>query len=417
MSRPSPELVLGPYYRHMTGPDPWFPLQSVYSYTIFRRDWSGVQTPDYRNKKRKRVLPDNGYFSDRRTCSASSTMSTMTRQGYGISSLEVHHTGDTPFDGTFPSLTVDATNKATRKLYKAVDGARLNIAQFFAERKQTAELLASTAARIASAARSLRRADLRGFATSLSLSGSETRTLKQNWRRVERTPTHMRVSSHWLEYVYGWRPLLQDCYDAAELLAEQISTYEGPEGELRTTSSVRTPFSFRGSVPYGSEGGVILPNRDDLHICTSRIRVQYRLDSEARSLLNKTGISNPALLAWELLPYSFVVDWFVPVGTYLESLTAMDGFTMTRGTISTLESAVSDRWLTFVMHTGLSSAYGWDFVSATRQGPRVSCTQARYTRTPTTSFPYALRVKSPIGGEPLSRFATAAALLNNLFRR
>lgn len=417
MSRPSPESILGPYFYKQTGPDPYYPLQSANTYSIQRRNWSGVNTPDYRNRRRKRTLPDNAFWSDRQTCAAGSTYETLTRQGYGTRSLEVHITGDTPFDGKFPSLTVDATNKATLKLYKAVDGAKFNIAQFFAERRQTAELLASTAARIASAARSLRRADLRGFATSLSLSGSETRTLKQNWKRVERTPAHQRVSSHWLEYVYGWRPLLQDCYDAAELLAEQVSTYEGPEGELRTTSSVRTPFTLRGSVPYGAEGGVILQNRDDLHICTARIRVQYRLDSEARSLLNKTGISNPALLAWELLPYSFVVDWFVPVGTYLESLTAMDGFTITRGTISTLESAVSDRWISFVMHTGLYSAYGWDFVQANRMGPKVSCTQARYTRTPTTSFPYALRVKSPIGGEPLSRFATAAALLTNLFRR
>lgn len=417
MSRPSPDTVLGPYQYRQDGPDPWFPLVSLMNYRIFHREWSGVNTPDYREKKKRRSLPDNAYFSNRTTCAAGSTFETVDRQGYSVRSLEVHHTGDTPFDGQFPTLVTDATNKATLKLYKKLDGAKLNAAQFLAERKQTAELLASTATRIAQGVRALRRADLRSFATALSLSGTESRTLKQSWKRVERTPAHQRISSHWLEYVYGWRPLLQDCYDAAELLAEQLSTYEGPEGELRTTASVRYPFKLRGSVPYGSEGGVILPNRDDLHICTARIRVQYRLDSEARSLLNKTGISNPGLLAWELLPYSFVVDWFVPVGTYLESLTAMDGFTITRGTISTLESAVSDRWLTFVNHTGWASAYGWDYVSAVRTGPKVTCTQARYTRTPTTAFPYALKVKSPIGGEPLSRFATAAALITGLFRK
>lgn len=44
--------------------------------------------------------------------------------------------------------------------------------------------------------------------------------------------------------------------------------------------------------------------------------------------LNGLGLLNPALLWWELLPYSFVVDWFLPVGDVLTSLTAgigMDG--------------------------------------------------------------------------------------------
>lgn len=417
MPRPNLEQVLGPYRYEQTGPDAYYPLYSSHNYRIFKRTWGGVQTPSYRALKKRKLLPDNPYNSNVQTCSAGSTFETLTRQGYGTKSLVVHHTGDTPFDGIFPSLVDDANNKAILKLYKKVDGVKLNVAQFLAERKQTAELLASTALRVLEAARALRRADRRGFADALSLSGTENRTWLQSWRQVERTPPRLRISSHWLEYVYGWRPLIQDCYDAAELLAEQLNTYEGPEGEIRTAAKVQSRFTLRGPVPTGSEGGVILQNRDDFHACTSRIRVQYRLDDEARSLLNKTGISNPALLAWELLPWSFVVDWFVPVGTYLESLTAMDGFTLTRGTLSTLESAVSDRWITFKLHTGTASAYGWDFVKAESTGPKVSCEQSRYTRTPTTAFSYALKVRNPIGGEPATRFATAAALISGLFGR
>lgn len=415
--RANPDKWVIPYEYEQDGPEPWFPIIGNYTYNALYRTYSSVQTLDYHERKRLRQLPDNPYTMDLIRCKASSRFYTRTRQGFTVASTEVHHTGTTPFDGRFPELKTDAKNKATRKLYKAVDGVKVNYAQFLAERKQTASLLASTATRIYTAARALRRADLKGFATSLSLGESWTRSQKQLWRRVERTPAHQRISNHWLEYVYGWRPLLQDCFGTAELLAEQISTDPSPEGELRVSASVNSRFVLRGSVPSGAEGGVILQNRDDSHICSARIRAQYRLDDEARSLLNKTGISNPLLLAWELIPYSFVVDWFVPVGTYLESLTAMDGFTMTRGTISTQESAVSNRWLTFVNHTGLYSAYGWDFVEAWRSGPTVECTQVRYTRTPTTSFPYALKVRSPIGGEPLTRLTTALALLAPLFGR
>jgi hypothetical protein len=45
-------------------------------------------------------------------------------------------------------------------------------------------------------------------------------------------------------------------------------------------------------------------------------------------------LSNPAALAWELVPYSFVVDWMIPVGDYLSSLDAVNGLTFRRGTLS-----------------------------------------------------------------------------------
>jgi hypothetical protein len=47
-----------------------------------------------------------------------------------------------------------------------------------------------------------------------------------------------------------------------------------------------------------------------------------RLSNPSLAQLNGTGLLNPALLYWELMPYSFVVDWFIPVGDVLASLTA-----------------------------------------------------------------------------------------------
>lgn len=412
MARPTNESILAPYRYTQDGPESWMPVFSSHTYPILSRTYSGSTTPDYLTKKKKRMLPDLPYSSNLIRCYGRATLWTLTNSGHSVDTLGVHYTGVTPLDGQFPSLVTDATNKATLRLYKKVDGVKLNVAQFFAERKQTAELFASTANRIRSAVRSLRRANFREFANSLSLSGTEKRTAKQTWSMVQRTPPERRVASHWLEYVYGWRPLLQDCFDAAELLAEQVSTYEPAEGQIIATASVKADFKSSPEAPQGATGGVILLHRADNHSCKARIRVNYRLDEEARSLLNKTGISNPALLAWELLPYSFVVDWFVPVGTYLESLTAMDGFTIASGTISTLEKAGSSRTLTFENKPG-----GETYTEFRCEGFPVTSTQVRYKRTLQTSFPYALKVKSPIGGEPLTRFATAASLLYVLFGR
>jgi len=39
----------------------------------------------------------------------------------------------------------------------------------------------------------------------------------------------------------------------------------------------------------------------------------------------RLGLLNPVAVLWEVVPLSFVVDWFIPIGTYLASLDAMAG--------------------------------------------------------------------------------------------
>jgi hypothetical protein len=41
---------------------------------------------------------------------------------------------------------------------------------------------------------------------------------------------------------------------------------------------------------------------------------------EELSFGRSLGLTDPLSVVWEIIPYSFVVDWFLPVGTYLENL-------------------------------------------------------------------------------------------------
>lgn len=47
-----------------------------------------------------------------------------------------------------------------------------------------------------------------------------------------------------------------------------------------------------------------------------------------------SGMLNPALIAWELTPFSFMADWVYPVGPYLEMLSSTGGFNKHNGGIS-----------------------------------------------------------------------------------
>lgn len=52
--------------------------------------------------------------------------------------------------------------------------------------------------------------------------------------------------------------------------------------------------------------------------------------------LEQFGLANPAVVAWELVPFSFVADWFVGVGDYLAAQTALLGLEVLDGGTSQL---------------------------------------------------------------------------------
>jgi hypothetical protein len=279
----------------------------------------------------------------------------------------------------------------------------INLAQAFGERKQTASLLATTANRLVRAARALRRGRLDSFVEALSI--KKERAMK-GWHRVRRTPKSKRIASHWLEYQYGWKPLLQDAYGAAELLARHIrddSDHHHAFGRGSHRTKSRTIINLNGIRDTHSDD-----SRTDTHIWC-----RYRLDSAARAVLGATGLNNPALLAWELLPFSFVVDWFIPIGNYVESLTAFDGFTFVDGgQVNLTERRYEHSRSGTSKKTYNHPVYTWQ--SEEFFGGRWLL---QLNRTKLTSFPGASRpsFRNPIGGNPLERLVTAVSLLRVLF--
>jgi hypothetical protein len=54
------------------------------------------------------------------------------------------------------------------------------------------------------------------------------------------------------------------------------------------------------------------------------------------------GRYDPLLTAWELTPFSFVFDWFVDIGGFLESLSALEGYVVLAGYSSHVEAITGD---------------------------------------------------------------------------
>lgn len=298
----------------------------------------------------------------------------------------------------------EAYTKARARLAAKVNDMSVNVAQCFGERRQTASLFISTASRIANAAVALKRGHLGEFIHNLSL-GQQGVSAKQ-WERVVKTPPDLRVARHWLEFQYGWKPLLQDVFGAAELLAQHSQERYVTASSSSATAKQLTVTSTKTPSPYESL---------QLTVTKCKMKSSYVLDSASRAGLAQTGISNPALLAWELLPYSFVVDWFLPVGNYLQALDAFCGFQFLEGWMSNMTKVTrQENWLglgpkQFV--SGQYQQYG-RFGSATTSW-------VSYNRTRLDTWPGVgkLSFKNPIGGDPLTRFATAASLLRVAFHK
>ena len=70
----------------------------------------------------------------------------------------------------------------------------------------------------------------------------------------------------------------------------------------------------------GSKDSSLSPSN---YSCKGTVKEKWTLVYEMTEQLStprSLGLTDPLSVAWELIPYSFVVDWFYPIGTYLENL-------------------------------------------------------------------------------------------------
>lgn len=128
------------------------------------------------------------------------------------------------------------------------------------------------------------------------------------WRENSR-----KAGGHVLEYSFGWAPLVSDIASAVETLKN---------GDYRSgRASVQSRFVDLKKSSNGSMG-IREVFRTQMGI---RMGWGLRVDHPSIALLNQLGLLNPVQTAWELVPYSFVVDYFINVNDVISSMTALAG--------------------------------------------------------------------------------------------
>jgi hypothetical protein len=118
------------------------------------------------------------------------------------------------------------------------------------------------------------------------------------------------VTSKWLEYRYGWMPLIYSTYD----LLEEVHRTQFGGYTLVTGRSGRSCHIVEVDT-YGVYPTVkrttTTDRKDRYHLAMNFQR------KDSKSIYDWTSL-NPASIAWELIPLSFVGDWFMNIGQTLE---------------------------------------------------------------------------------------------------
>jgi hypothetical protein len=186
-----------------------------------------------------------------------------------------------------PAVTYDPStyNNALGRLYDQIRGD-LDISIDLAEVSKTKRMMADT---------------LRGMKTLATTFRKMRRSNPRDWGNL------------WLEWTYGWKPLASSIYQASHKLIV------GPQGP-RFFSVQGKANSIRELKVIAGDGKVTT-RVIETSVISNRCRIRAKFAFTASALDSLAGFTslNPVSIAWELTPYSFVVDWFVDFGGYLRN--------------------------------------------------------------------------------------------------
>lgn len=234
------------------------------------------------------------------------------------------------------------------KVREKVQGSDFNASVFLGEGHQVLKMMATTATKIARAVRYTRSGNV-GMAI-VTLTGDESTKVSHRTSSYRRA-TQKTASARWLELQYGWMPLLKDFHAGAQFIGHKLSS---PFVKHLTVRQRRKEF-LTGS--YSFVGFDQIATHD---------RILHIWIRENPGLAVSLGILDPEQVAWELVPLSFVYDWFVPFGQYLEARAAVSSLNATY--------AISDfKRATTTANGSYSGPYRWI-------GPRSNSELVSYSR-------------------------------------
>jgi len=336
--------------------------------------------------------------------------------GYDFNWYSAHSGTYSEYYSTAPddvgSIEDALDNKVVQRLIEKLGtGIEGNLAQDIAQWGQTVSLVGNAAKAVTSAIRNVRRGNFAGAINSLRSASSQKFRLSPSGKQPSLAKS---AAENWLALQYGWKPLLKDIESSLEslgnalihsALGNQVVHKVTASASVRGSKTVKFPLAFHPSQIAGSKTTSVEIRK--------KYGLRYVVDNPTLSFLQQTGFTNPINLGWEILPFSFVVDWFLPVGKYLESFTYAQGLSFLDGYVVTLKKTK------VVSAVGYGSRLPGGNVNYLESGSyledRVDFARSRISNFPVMSAPtLKTGIDNTVGG--IAHAANAIALLVSSFR-
>jgi len=200
--------------------------------------------------------------------------------------------------------------KLLSKFSEKIKGSDFNLAVMLGEGHETLKMIGDTAIKLALAGSRIRKGDLAGAAMALARNHVERDIYRRRVTLLEsRRALVTGVSGHVLALQWGWKPLLQDIRAGAEMLAHQL---EVPFRQKVVVRHRKVNDDWQQCLNNSNPAVV-----GSMYAIYSKQIIAYL--REKPSFAKMTGLVDPELVAWELLPFSMLADYVLPIGDYLSA--------------------------------------------------------------------------------------------------
>lgn len=229
-------------------------------------------------------------------------------------------------------------NALRAKTQKRITDATMELAVSLKELPETIRMMLNGAQRINNLVIAARRKDLSGIADALGI--SRTRASRDKWKKGLRRAYKNRpgvknsingISGIYLEAVFGWNSAYQEIIAGAEYAASLTAK---PPKEKCSASGATSNFSF-DQVLNSYETNL----RFKLSKTTFR-RMTAWFEVGWDTVITAAGLNISAI--WQVIPYSFIINWFTDVTSFLRQFELLKSLsnlsvTLTQKTVMSLD--------------------------------------------------------------------------------
>lgn len=202
----------------------------------------------------------------------------------------------------------------------------VNLANMLGEYKQTASMFGNLSKQVASLTKAVIKRDPRILLYGHELvkarrviNGRAYLSKSHIPKGVTRQSANF-LADNWLQYVYGVKPLMGDMDKIIKILRDRVASSEPIIQRVSWSGSEKASRQYTArSILDGTRYPACLVKETGKRSYKWFADVKFK-NQVLNNTLGSYGFTNPLALAWELMPFSFVIDWWVNVGETLQSL-------------------------------------------------------------------------------------------------